>query len=198
MPDNSPNDNLKITWQNQPMEASKMTLETIRQKASESRSKTRRELFGSIVMALIVVAISVFGILHGSNTGIRVVFVLAIVWALAGQILLHRGMWPASLPVEATISTGLEFYQQQIERQQNLVRRVLEWSFGPVILSIGNLIVMLVEIARGRSLRISAVMPFVTLVVIWIIAFFVFRSRDQRKLRSEIDELRHIEKASRQ
>ena len=175
-----------------------MTLETIRQKASESRSKTRRELFGSIVMALIVVAISVFGILHGSNTGIRVVFVLAIVWALAGQILLHRGMWPANLPVEATINTGLEFYQQQIERQQNLVRRVLEWSFGPVILSIGNLIVMLVEIARGRSLRITAVMPFATLVVIWIIAFFVFRSRDQRKLRSEIDELRHIEKASRQ
>jgi hypothetical protein len=66
-----------------------------------------------------------------------------------------------------------------------------------VILSIGNLIVMLVEIARGQSLRISAVMPFVTLVVIWVIAFFVLRSRDQRKLRSEIDELRHIEKAGR-
>ena len=197
MPDNSPNDNLKTAWQNQPMEASKMTLETILQKAGESRSKTRRELFGSIAMALIVVAISVFGILHGSNAGIRVVFVLAIVWALTGQILLHRGMWSESLPDEATVSTGLEFYRRQIERQQDLVSRVLEWSFGPVILSIGTLVVMLVEIARGRSLRISAVAPFATLVVIWIIAFFVLRSRDQRKLRLEIDELSHIEKAGR-
>jgi len=48
--------------------------------------------------------------------------------------------------------------------------------------------------ATGRSLPIRSVMPFASLFVIWIIAFFVRRSRGQRKLRQEIDELKGVEK----
>lgn len=194
MPDDHPNENAKTVWQNQPTEAPIMTLETIRQKVSESRSKTRRALFGSVATVLIVVAISVFGMQHGSSTGIRILFAIAIAWVLAGQSLLHRGMWLASLPADATLSTGLEFYRREVERQQEVVRRVLQWSFGPVILSIGTLIVVLVEMAKGQSLPIRAVMPFAMLFGIWIVAFFVLRSREQRKLRLEIDALSDEEK----
>jgi hypothetical protein len=174
-----------------------MTLETIRHKANESRSKTRRGLAGTIAIALIVVVVSIFGILHGSNAAVRLIFVVAIAWTLAGQALLHRGMWSASMPVDATVSSGFEFYRREIEKRRGLFRGLLQWSFGPVILSIGTIIVVLIGIARGQTLPIRSVMPFGTLFVVWIIAFFVLRARDQRKLRREIDELNTIEKMSR-
>lgn len=199
MPDDSPNDNLKAIWQEQPREGQTMTLEMIRVKANEYRSKTRRALFGSISTVAIVVALSVFGILHTSNAGSRLVFAVAIAWALVGQILLHRGMWSEKFSADATFSTGLEFYRREVERQQNLVRRILEWSFGPVVISICTFIVTFFEMTKGGSLRIRAisVMPFTILFVIWIILFFVLRSRDQRKIRRELDELSEIERVSR-
>lgn len=190
MPDDFSNESPKKIWQDQPKEALPMTLEMIRQRASEARSKTHRELYGSIATVLIVIGISVFGIQHASHAAVRVAFVFAIVWALAGQGLLHWGMWSASQPADATLKTGLEFYRRELQRQQDVIGRILRWSFGPVILSIGILILVLVEMATGRSLPIRSVAPFASLIVIWLIAFFVRRSRGQRKLQREIDVLK--------
>jgi hypothetical protein len=197
MPDDAPNDTPQKVWQNQPMEAHPMTLEMIRQKAREYRAKARRELAASVAIVLIVVAVSVFGIIHGSGAGTRMIFALAILWVLAGQAFLHRGMWQPGLPVDATLSAGLDFYRRELEQQQDLVRRILRWTFGPVILSVGSLIVVLIEMARGWSKPISAIMPFATLFVIWIILFFVLRSRNRKKLQREIEQLRSVEGASR-
>lgn len=196
MPDDSHKDNPKTIWQDQPMEAPTMTLEVIHEKAREYRSKKRRALVGSIVTVLLIVAISVFGIQHGSGGGVRMLFALAIVWALAGQSFLHRGKWQPGLPDDATFRTGLDFYRRELEQQQDLVRRILQWSLGPVILSVFSLILVLVEMATGRGLPISRVLPFTILFIVWLISFFVLRSRDQKKLRREFDELRNVETAS--
>jgi hypothetical protein len=190
-------DNPKTIWQNQPMEPSEMTLKEIQQKARELRAQTRRELFTSIAMALIVFAISGFGILHTHDLGVRLLFGLAIAWVLAGQYLLHRGMWSATPPADAALSSGLEFYRQQIEQRLSIFRRVLRWSFGPVVLSIGALILVLAGIAKRQSLHIERVIPFSTVFAIWIVAVLVLRSRGQRELRREIDELNDIEKVNR-
>ena len=39
--------------------------------------------------------------------------------------------------------------------------------------------------------------PFLTLVVIWIVGVFVVRMREQRELQREIDELNNIERENR-
>ena len=100
------------------------------------------------------------------------------------------------MPENATASTGLEFYRREIEKRRGLFRGFLQWSFGPVFLSIGTSIVVLVEIARGRSLPTTAVMPFGTLFLVWVIAFFVLRWREQRKLREELYQLRNSERVN--
>jgi len=103
-------------------------------------------------MALIVFAISGFGILHSHDLGMRLVFGLDIAWALAGQYLLHRGMWSATPTGHAALSSGLEFYRQQVEQRHSVFRRVLRWSFGPVVLSIGTLILsVLIVLAPDRN-----------------------------------------------
>ncbi len=193
-----PGDDPKAIWQGQPTEASKMTLEMIQKRVQVSESKRRRVLFASIVVTLEVIAASGFSIMRAQNEGLRLLSALAIAWVLVGQGFLHREMWPqTSLQRDATLDTGLVFYRRELERHRSLTRRGLQWSFGPVVLSIVVLIAVFLGMGGNhlsRSLLISA-LPFTALFVVWIIAFLLLRTRQQRKLLREVDDLNDIERS---
>jgi hypothetical protein len=57
-----------------------------------------------------------------------------LVWSLVGLYFLNRGTWSTVMPGVAGLSTGLEFCRGEIERRRYLLRRVLLWSLGPVLL----------------------------------------------------------------
>jgi hypothetical protein len=194
MQDDFPGNDPKTIWQSQPRELSEMTLEGIRQKAWELQRKTRRELFGNISTALIAVVISVGGIARVHDPGLRAVFALALVWALAGQYVIQRGMWSATTPGDAGLCTGVEYYRRELNRRSYLFRRVLQWSFGPVVLSVCALILTLAGIAKIQGISLQRILPFCTLFAFWIVAVFVIRSRARRELRREIGELNDIGK----
>jgi hypothetical protein len=62
-----------------------------------------------------------------------------------------------------------------------------------VALAIGALLLPIVRGGvkeRGVFLKM---LPFLTLLVVWIAGVFVVRMRQQRELHREIDELNHIE-----
>lgn len=169
-----------------------MTLEKIRQKVRELHAKTRRQLLGNFAALPIVVAFCGFGIKQ--FPALQPLFAFSIAWSLAGVYFLNRGMWSAAMPGDAALSTGLEFYRREIERRRYLFRRVLLWSFGPVLLAIGAFILAIVKIGlRDRGIFQNA-MPFMALAVIWIAAYFVIRMREQRELQREIDDLNDIER----
>jgi len=192
-----PGNDPRTIWQNQPVEPSTMTLETIRRKARELHARTRRELLGSIATPLAVVVFSALGAAIFNDPLQRIAFALALAWALAGQYFLHRGMWFATLPGDAALISGLEFYRREIERRRYLFHRVLRWSIGPVLLAIGALLLPIVTGGieeRGAFLKM---IPFLSLLVIWIAGVFVIRMRGQRELQREIEELNGLEKESR-
>jgi hypothetical protein len=111
-----------------------------------------------------------------------------------GLIVLNRGMWSPTLPADAGFNTGLEFCQREIERRGYLLRRVLLWSFAPILASIGVFIAAL-AIAGGREKPILPNgLPFLIMVVFWIAAYFLARLKEQRKLQDEIDALADLEK----
>ena len=171
-----------------------MTLEMIHKKAQMLRARTRRELLGNVVTTLLSVAIACFGFLHSHDLGFRAAFAASVPWAVLGLYLVHRGMWSATPPERSAMMTGLEFYRREIGRRRNLLRRFLQWSLGPIILSLGTLILLLTGWARSVG-KPGAVMPFTSLAVIWLVAVFVLRSRDQRELKEEVDQLNQIERA---
>jgi hypothetical protein len=185
----------RTIWQNQPTEPSTMTLEKIRHKVRELHAKTRRQLLGNLAVPIIVVAFYGFAIKQFHDPMLGSLFVFPFAWSLAGLYFLNRGMWSAAMPGDAALSTGLEFYRREIERRRYLFRRLLLWSFGPVLLTIGAFILVLV-IQAGDRIFPNAI-PFMALVVIWIGAYFVIRMREQRELQREIAELNDIEKANR-
>ena len=194
MPDYPSGNDPRTIWQNQPVEPSAMTLETIRRKARKLHAKTRRELIGSIAAPLTVAVFSGLGAAIFSDPLQRAVFALAIAWALAGQFFIHRGMWSATLPGDAALTPGLEFYRREIERRRNLFRRVLQWSFGPLVLAIAALLLPIVTGGIAERGAFRNMIPFLTLLALWLVGFFVVRMRQQRELQREIEELNDIER----
>jgi hypothetical protein len=197
MQDDSSRSDPRIIWQNQPSELSTMTLEKIRQRARELHAKTRRELLKNIATPLIVVAFAGLGIILGDNPLQRTAFALALIWSLTGQYFLNRGMWSATLPGEAGSTTGLESYRREIQWRRDLFRRALGWSFGPVFLAIAALILPIVAMGIRNRGPLRNMVPFLTLIIVWLAAVPVIRMRGQRELQREIEELNEIEKANR-
>ena len=193
---NGENDPRKL-WQNQPREETTMTLEMIHTRAQALRSRTQRELLGNIATIPLAIAVSWFGFLHTRDWSFRSTFAASVVWAILGQYLLHRGMWSAPPPERSGSMTGIEFYRREIHRRRNLLGRFLQWNLGPIVLCIGTLTVLLTGMARGAG-KPAAVLPFTLLGVLWLIAFFVLRSRDQRELKKESDLLNQMEIAARE
>ncbi|HVW85656.1 MAG TPA: hypothetical protein VHB50_13295 [Bryobacteraceae bacterium] len=177
-----------------------MTLEKIRQKTEELHAKTRRDRVKSIAGPLIVVVICGFG-LRFPDPALRAILVFAVAWSLAGQYFLNRRMRSPTPPADAALRTGLESYRREVERRRYLFSHVMLWQFGPVVFAIAILIVLIASLGtanRGMPLRETVVRmsPFLSLIVVWVAAFFVIRMRQQRELQREIDELKEIERAN--
>jgi hypothetical protein len=196
MRDDLPGDDLKTIWQNQPTETPTMTLKLIRWKARELHAKTRRQLLKTLAGPFATAFFYALGTKEFPplQPVLQPLFAIAIAWSLVGLYFLNRGMWSAVMPGDAGISTGLEFCRREIERRRYLLRRVLLWSFGPVLLGIGTFILALAMIGSRDGRIFPNGLPFLILVVVWIIAYFMIRLREQRELKREIDELNDIER----
>ncbi len=171
-----------------------MTLEKIRQNVRELHTKTRRQLLGNLGVPLVIVLVCAYGVKEFPEQS--ALFAFAAAWGLVGMYFSNRGMWQAAMPGDAGLSTGLEFYRQEIGRRRALFRRNLLWSFGPILLAIGTTVLALVKIGI-REARILRGMPFIAVVAAWLVTYFVIRMRQQRDLQREIDELNRLESENR-
>lgn len=198
MPDNFHDRDPKTIWQNQSTETSTMTLVKVRQKARELHAKTRRQLLGTLTVPLVIALLYAFAInqFPSLREVLHPLFAFALVWSLAGLYFMSRGKWSEAMPGDAGFSAGLEFCRREIERRRDFFRGALLWFFGPVILAIGTFILAL-ALAAGRKIFPNA-MPFMLLIVAWMVGYFVLRAREQRELQRAIDELQNIERENRQ
>jgi len=196
MGDELPRDELKAIWQSQPTGTSTMTMKLIRSKARDLQAKTRRQLLGTVAAPLAAAFLYAFGIREfpALEQVLHPLFAFTLVWSLVGLYFLNRGMWSTVMPGDAGLSTGLEFCRGEIERRRYLLRRILLWSLGPMLLAIGTFILALAMIGtKDRGLFPNG-LPFLALVVVWILGYFVMRAREQRELKRELDELNDLEK----
>jgi hypothetical protein len=195
MPDEPSMNDPGAMWRNQPTEKSSMTMEMIQRKTSELHAKTRKELLLGIGVSAAVAAIAACGIAWVDHAGVRALFVLGVLWSVAGQYFLNRGMWSAPTEDAGSI-TGLASYRREVERRRRIATGFLLWRFGPAAFAIAVLIASILGIAMGQG-RVLSMVPFLVCVAVWIVGVFIIRARDLRNLRREIDELTAIEKANR-
>ena len=167
-----------------------MSMEKIQQKTRELQARTRRNVVGNIAFAAMASGLYAFGMRQFPE--MRIPFTLAIAWTAAGAYFLNRGMRSATMPGDAAWSTGMEFYRDEVNRRRLLIRRALWWSFAPAMLAIGTFLLALSKVGN----IFQKAMPFIALVAVWVVAYFVIRMREQSQLRHEIGELDRIETLS--
>jgi hypothetical protein len=191
----SPENDAKTIWLKQQTETNTLTAKLIEQRSRELRAKTQRKLFGTLAGPLVAGLFYAYSMKEFAalRQVLQPLFIAALAWSLAGLYFLNRGMWSSPMPGDAALSSGLEFCRRQIERQRDLVRRALLWSFGPVMLAIGTFVLALVMISKRERGIFPNGLPFLILVAVWVVWGFVIRSREQRQLQREIEELRRFE-----
>lgn len=195
MQNDSSEDDIRTVWLNQPMETPTMISKLIEQRTRELRTRTRRKLVGTVagpVAAGIFYAYSMKEFPALRQT-LQPLFAIALTWALAGLYFLNRGMWPKIMPGEVGLKTGLEICRGEMVRQRDLVRRFLVWSIGPVMLAVATFILALAMISTGERGIIPNGLPFLILMVVWTVSWFVIKWREQRRLQHEINELKEIQ-----
>jgi hypothetical protein len=195
MQNDTPGNDPRKIWQNQPTEPSAMTLLLIRKKTRELHAKTRGELLRSIAAPLIVIAVGGFGS-RFPDWVLRAIFAFAIAWSIAGQYFLNRGMWSATMPEDAALSTSLDSYRREVERRRWLFSRMLQWNLGPVLLAIATSIFSAVKMGILNEKTLPNAAPFLILMTIWLAAVVVIVMRQQRDLQREIDDLDEITRAN--
>ena len=199
MQNDSPENGVRTIWLNQPTEKPTMISKLIEQKSRKLHAKTRRKLIGTVAGPLAAGIFYAYSMkaFPALRQVLQPLFAFAVAWGLAGMYFLNRGMWSAAIPGDVGLNTGLEVCRLEIERQRDLVRRLLVWSFGPVMLATATFVLALAMVSTRERGIIPNGLPFLIVLVVWIVSFFVIRLREQRELQREIDELKDIEMENR-
>jgi hypothetical protein len=192
MPDEFPDP--QNIWQEQPREAMQMSLNEIRRRARELQTKGRLAALGWTAIGLVLAGAFQYGFALTHDLALRLGLGALSVWALYGAYQAYRWMWPASLAADATLATSLDFYRKELERRRDYIRNI--WRLSVLWLFFIGLAALILPMVIGTHanprLLLNAI-PLFTLLVVWFVAFFYIRKRDQGNLQREIDELGALE-----
>jgi len=199
MQNDSPGNGVRTIWLNQPTEKPTMISKLIEKRSRKLRANTRRKLIGTVAGPLVAGILYVYSMKEfpAQRQVLQPSFAFALAWGLAGLYFLNRGMWSTVMPGDVGLNTGLEICRLEIERQRDLVRRLLVWSFGPAMLAIATFVLALAMVSTRERGIIPNGLPFLVLMVVWIVSWFVLRLNEKRGLQREIDELKEIEMGNR-
>ena len=190
----SPNDIRKL-WHDQGEEPVKMSLDEIRRKAQGHRRKILRRNGREYVAAAFVVAIFGYYIGHFHEWFMRVGSGLVIAGAVYVVFQLHTRGSAANAPADLGLTTGLDFYRNELKRQHALLNSVWRWYLGPFVPG-------LAVITLGAAITNPARSPYAwvfagSYAVVVALAFWLVARLNQRcagRLQRQIDELNAAEK----
>ena len=192
--DPPPNDIRKL-WHDQGEEPVKMSVDEIRRRAQKHGRTIRRR--NGIEYAAAAFAAAIFGyyIWHFHEWFLRIGSGLVIAGAAYMVFQLHRRGSAESAPADLGLTTGLDFYRKELERQRALLDSVWRWYLGPFVPG-------LAVITLGAAITNPSRSPYAwvfaaSYAVVVAILFFLIARLNQRcagRLQRQIDELNAVEK----
>lgn len=179
-------DEWKDLWQGQPPEGARIVADVLRQRAAEAARKRRGERFGQSVRIALLSAIAIGGIFFVDHTPQRIAFGIAALWNLAGLI----GLWHGQrFSDNAELGSCVAFCRAELERRRHSLRAARLWQAGPVLLFIAALV-------YPHLGFVQRMLPFLSLVGLWLILLVAQRHVQLRAVDREIEELKNLEKAA--
>lgn len=184
------NESPRSIWQNQTVEGVSMSLDDIRRKAGGFHRTIGWRNAREYVAALAVVVFFGFQLfltrdaLMRAGYGAMIGGMLYLAWQL------HRRGSSRSLPEEMGLTSGVEFFRRELERQRDLLQNVWSWYLGPLI---PGWVLLMAAVARtnpGHPRQVGLALGGLNLVA--ALAFvFVWKLNQWAagKLQRQIDEL---------
>jgi Flp pilus assembly protein TadB len=167
-----------------------MSADQIRQRAVKFEKKIYWRNAREYVAAFVVVAFFAFELWRGPDPLTAAGFALIIAGVLYLVWHLHRRGSVRTPPADLGLTSGVEFFRRELERQRDLVKSVWRWYLGPVA---PGLIVVMVAAARANPGHLRHFGWFMVAYDLFATFVFVFiwrlNERAARKLQRQIDEL---------
>lgn len=185
-------DNPQKIWQSQPVEGTKMSVETIRLRAGKFERRIIRKNLRESIIGLGVIALFSYYLAKSDQMVFRVtwaLFIAGMVWII---INLFRKGTPKNMPADMGSSSSLEFFRSELERQRDLVQDVWPWHLGPLVPGYLALNVAYVIGTHHFALWVGLVLLNVVFVATFVGVWKV-NQRAARCLQRSIDELSSAE-----
>ena len=190
MPSEFPFQDPRNLWQNQPTEGFKMSASEVRFRAEQLQEKAR---LGALVWMTMGPALSIlfaFSFARSHEMLPRLGWGVLSLWAIYGAYHAYRWIWPGRLPADASTGTTVEYYRIELERRRDYGEHI--WSRSGFVFAFLGLALLVAHWTRLSQLPNAT--PFLTLLGVWVVAFFYMRKRGGRMLQREIDQLAAFER----
>jgi polyferredoxin len=195
MPNESPMNDPRNIWQNQPKEPFKMSVDEMRHRAQRFQMKARLTAAASIASALLVCAFFAWNFARTHELVPRMGYGLISLCGIFMAYSTYKWVWPSNLSADAPVSTSLKFYRSELERRRDYRRHVWRRTgLTYLFLGLAMVVVPALIAAFGAPRLFLNMIPFFLLLIIWFVLFFRGKKRSQHKLQQEIDELRAFER----
>jgi hypothetical protein len=180
----------KKIWQNQPTEATKMSLDEIRSKARRVQRRAQAAAILWVVIGLALCVAFAHSFVKDQGLLLRIGWGILSLWSLYGAYHAYKWIWPGSLAEDGTLRTSVDSYRSELERQRDYGLHIWRRS-GLTFCFLGLAFVVLPPIIKALATPrlLKNAVPFFVLLLLWFIAFYFQRKRGQRRLQREIDEL---------
>lgn len=185
-----PNRDLQNLWQSQPSEGIRMSADQIRQRAAKFEKRTYWRNAREYGAAFVVVGFFAFELWRGPDLLAGVGFALLIAGMLYLVWQLHRRGSSRTPPAEMGLTSGVEFFRRELERQRDMLQHVWRWYLGPLI---PGLVVVMVAVARANPHHVRHFGWIAVTYDVLVALSFVFigwlNGRAAQRLQKRIDEL---------
>ena len=175
-----------------------MSTEEMRHKAQQHRKIARLKAFSVMIIGvyLSLCFALIFARVH--EVVPRIGWGLLSYWGIYLAYQAYKWIWPGRLMSDAAASTSLEFYRNELEKQRDLDRHV--WSrAGLTFCFLGLAMALMPPLIKSLDhprLLLNFV-PFLIILIIWIVSFPRIRKQSRNKLQHEIEQLRALERENR-
>jgi hypothetical protein len=185
MPSDSPSEDVRNIWQNQPSEGADMLLEEVRKRITKfDREQWRIKVVGRIT-AVIVLAMTGFWFYVG-NALVDIGTALVLAGFLYAWWWMGRRRAAKTMPQDCGLKRSVDFYRGELERELD-VQRSVWWPLAAIVLGI---LIAIAGVQYGRMAHFAE--HFLTTAAGLVPIVFVcwlFNRQQTKVLQRRIDDL---------
>lgn len=186
MTDSRPEDALQALWQSQPPREWAMSIEEVREKAQRLERRVARRNRREYIAGVVVVLGYGWILWRAPSAVVRAGagLIIAATIFICYQLRVHGSA--ASLQADVGITSSLDFYRVQLERQRDLLRGVWRWCLLPFV---PGFMVLLIGQALAQPTRVSFVAAYGVVALILGVGLHVLNRHVAARIQRALDRL---------